>query len=669
MLKRTVCLLLSALMIVSLLSFGVSADEVMTISEDAITILKAEEGFSSKPYWDYAQWTVGYGTKCPDDMLEYYKEYGITEAEADSLFRTYLTRFEAEIHKFTARTGTVLTQNQFDALLLCTYNCGSGWSYSTDGLFYQAIVSGATGNELIYAFSRWCSAGGQILQGLLRRRLCEANMYLNGQYSNIPPQNFGYVLYDACGGTTSPTVQGYDAALTAEILSVPTWEGHTFNGWYTAKNGGTKVTVLDSTVLNTRLYAHWTDSQGNDLNQEQEPEGVQITVTGTVVNIRSGAGTEYSIVGSAKQGDSLTVTETAKGGEYTWGKIPAGWICLEYTDYYEVIAQQKPESGEGETAPTEPEETTPPETTEPTVPETEPEETVPPETTKTRMGTVKVADTLRIRSGPSTGYTVTGYLENGARVEILEQQIAGAMIWGRIDKGWISLSYVVLDKEAPEAKPEPEPEVTPEQKPEVLHTGTVKVVDFLRVRSGPGTDYSVAGYLSNGDKVSILETKDSGSMTWGKIDKGWISLDYVVLDPKETEKPAQTLTGKIDVNDFLRIRTGPGTSYAIAGFLAKDAKVTILEQKTVGSTTWGKIYKGWISMDYVILDNQKPADNKVMKTVTADCLRVRSNAGTGYTIVDYLYEGTKVEILETKLVGNTQWGRIAQGWISMDYVK
>lgn len=661
--KRTVSIVLMVAVLLSLISFCVSAEERLSVSEDAIAILKAEEGFSSKPYWDYAQWTVGYGTKCPDDMLEYYKEHGITEAEANTLFRTYLVRFEEEIHKFSARTGVTLTQNQFDALLLFTYNCGSGWSYSTDGLFYQAIVSGATGNEIIYAFSRWCSAGGQILSGLLRRRLAEANMYLNGVYAQTPPENFGYVLYDACGGKTSPTVQGYDASLTAEILSVPTRDGYTFNGWFTAKNGGNEVTLLDSSVRNARLYAHWIDAEGNEIVEESQTANVEATVTGSVVNIRSGAGTQYSVVGSALKGDKITVMETVENEKYLWGKIDAGWICLDYTDYAQVISQQqKPETNEGETEPS-----------EPTVPETVPEETVTPEISQACMGTVKVSDTLRIRSGPSTGYEVTGYLDNGARVEILEQKLAGSMVWGKIDKGWISLSYVVLDKKDPEKEPEKQPEVKPETKPNVSTssqiTGTVKVIDFLRVRSGPGTNYAIADYLSNGDKVTISETKETGSMTWGKINKGWISMDYIVLDQAETETATNSVTGCVAVSDFLRIRTGPGTSYSIAGYLEDDAKVTILEQKTVGSTRWGKIDKGWISMDYIVLDQQESTDANVTKTVTADCLRVRSNAGTGNAVVGYLYEGAKVEILQTVTVGNTEWGKIASGWISLDYVK
>ena len=90
-------------------------------------------------------------------------------------------------------------------------------------------------------------------------------MYLNGIYSQTIPETLGYVLYDACGGKTSPTVQGYDTGLTAAILSTPTRDGYTFDGWYTEKTGGTKVTCLDSTVRNYRLYAHWIDAAGNEI--------------------------------------------------------------------------------------------------------------------------------------------------------------------------------------------------------------------------------------------------------------------------------------------------------------------------------------------------------------------------------------------------------------------
>ncbi len=643
------------------------ASELMHASEDAIRILKLEEGFSSTPYWDYAQWTVGYGTKCPDDKLEEYKQNGITEEAAEQLLQEFVARFEGELLKFINKTGVQLNQNQFDALLLFSFNCGSSWIYDANGLLYQTIVSGATGSALINALSRWCNAGGEIKTFLLRRRLSEANIYLNGQYDQTPPENFGYVLYDANGGLANPNVQGFDTTETPAIIPTATYVGYTFDGWYTEKVGGTKMTNLDATVKNKRLYARWKDAEGNV--PEQNVTGVEITVTANLVNLRKGPGTSYGVIGSANTGDKLTITETKQEGTYLWGNSSKGWICLKYTNYDLVSAPAAP---------------------------------VAPQP---RMGTIKVNDALRVRSGPSTGYSVVGYLKNGDRVQILEQQTVGSMIWGKIDKGYISMDYVQLDPEKePEKTPELEPtgpettvppttqppvteppvteppvteppvvETTPTPAPETsTWTGTVNVSDYLRIRSGPSTQDKVVGYLYPKEKVTITQQTTSGSMTWGKIDRGWISMDYILLDKQQNQQQAQqTLTGTVKVSDLLRVRTGPSTSYAVAGYLKNGAKVTVTETKTVGSTTWGKISNGWISLDYVKLDNQQTQTQpqKQTKTVTADCLRVRSDAGTGYQIVGYLYSGSKVEIVETKMVGSTTWGKISKGWISMDYVK
>ena len=89
----------------------------------------------------------------------------------------------------------------------------------------------------------------------------------------------------------------------------------------------------------------------------------------------------------------------------------------------------------------------------------------------------------------------------------------------------------------------------------------------------------------------------------------------------------------------------------------------------MSGTKWGNIGDGWVCMDYVVLDQQKEESSAETKTVTADCLRVRKSPSTSAEIVGYYYEGAKVQILETKDVGGTKWGRTAKGWISMDYVK
>ena len=58
-----------------------------------------------------------------------------------------------------------------------------------------------------------------------------------------------------------------------------------------------------------------------------------------------------------------------------------------------------------------------------------------------------------------------------------------------------------------------------------------------------------------------------------------------------------------------------------------------------------------------------------MGTVTADGLNVRSNPSIdGSTVLNQLAINTRVIILEQKIVGDVTWGRIAEGWINMNYV-
>ena len=70
--------LIIALLITTFAAVPVFAASEMKVSDDLVRILKMEEGFVRYPQWDYGQYSIGYGTRCPDDMLEYYKENGIT---------------------------------------------------------------------------------------------------------------------------------------------------------------------------------------------------------------------------------------------------------------------------------------------------------------------------------------------------------------------------------------------------------------------------------------------------------------------------------------------------------------------------------------------------------------------------------------------------------------
>ena len=68
------------------------------------------------------------------------------------------------------------------------------------------------------------------------------------------------VTFDANGGTTSTTSKTVTYASTYGTLPTPTRTGYTFDGWYTAKTGGTQVTVGTQVAITSAqtLYAQWT---------------------------------------------------------------------------------------------------------------------------------------------------------------------------------------------------------------------------------------------------------------------------------------------------------------------------------------------------------------------------------------------------------------------------
>ena len=278
----------------------------------------------------------------------------MTEEEADAELRRCVVDYEVAVNKFIDKHGISFTQGQFDGVISMVYNCGASWLTKGNTLI-NALTSGATGNELIQAFTIYSMSGGVRSVGHINRRLAEANMYLNSEYQRKPPENYCYVLYNVnCDGgkLSGSNVQGYDANLTATPLITATYEGYEFLGWYTAAKGGEKVTVLDASTDGIKLYAHWVEkldesetvmpteptgpAESETPDEEPETSAVVVTVTGSSVRIRSGPGTSFSQVTSVVRGDKVSITEIKEAEGYVWGRCELGWLALKYTDYDEV---------------------------------------------------------------------------------------------------------------------------------------------------------------------------------------------------------------------------------------------------------------------------------------------------------------------------------------------
>ena len=157
--------------------------------------------------------------------------------------------------------------------------------------------------------------------------------------------------------------------------------------------------------------------------------------------------------------------------------------------------------------------------------------------------------------------------------------------------------------------------------------------------------------------------------------------------PEETV-PLQTTTSPTEeYNPFMvtvkwpsggvNVRSGPGTNYGKVGRLNAGQETLILEVQYNGSTQWGNVGSGWICMDYVDIGTHQtsPSTNtgtSVSMTVSVDItageLKIRSGPDISYSEVGRLLGGEIVAVTEVQQTGSTQWGRIAQGWICMDYV-
>jgi uncharacterized repeat protein (TIGR02543 family) len=561
--KRILSFTLATIMILGALSLSIQpafATSDMKLSDEGIAYLKRWEGFSRTPYWDYGQWTVGYGFACPKDKLEEYKENGIPNDEAEELLKNYIASFESYVNKFIKVHSLNLSQNQFDMLVCFSYNVGPLWMFRSSSPLQQAILKGCNDSTFVRELVLWSKAGDDTLKGLVERRVCDANMYLNGDYTTRKPQTIGYVYYSPNGGYVKYPVQGFVVKESPAPVEIPTYEGHTFIGWYTEQVGGKKVEALTKDLIGATLYAHWDVSEGI----EPAPiEPIKVKVIGDAVNLREGPGTNYKIIGQVNKEDILTITKKRDGSGYTWGKSEKGWICMKY-----ISSNEKP-SDDSNILPDS-------NTADPTG----------------RSGVVNVTGSLRVRKGAGMTYPTIDYLFNGTKVKILETASSDNMTWGRIGYNrWISLNYVVLDEKDTSTSLNPsDNEENNKDKTPIAETvtGTVNVDTCLTIRKTYGLSGGIVGYYHKNDKVSITELAFADSMTWGKTDKGWISMRYVNLNNK------CTITA-----DRLNIRQDAGTNNPIVGYLYQNENVIITEIKLINNIPWGKISEGWVCMTYV----------------------------------------------------------------------
>ncbi|WP_053364192.1 SH3 domain-containing protein [Bacillus sp. FJAT-27251] len=186
--------------------------------------------------------------------------------------------------------------------------------------------------------------------------------------------------------------------------------------------------------------------------------------------------------------------------------------------------------------------------------------------------------------------------------------------------------------------------------PAQASNGTVEITGTsLNVRQGPGLSYPVVGKANKGEKYIIIKQQGDWiqiSLPGGR--KGWVAEWFTKKESAAAAAPSAGASGTgIVAADSLRVRSGPGTSYASIGSLRNGQSVTVLN--TNGS--WAKIrhgsLEGWISKDYLNMNGSRqqsvPASGNDA-IASADNLNVRVSPALNARVIGKLAKGTKVKV-------------------------
>ena len=704
--KRFVCLFLALIMVVGILPATASAASERSTSDNAANLLAQFEGFEAEEYTSGGKSYIGYGTQITPGSYP----NGITESKAREIMKTYLRgTVDVALNKFTATNNVDLTQYQHDALAIFSYSYGTAW-LTGNGPLRAAVLQGKTGNEFINALAQSSpNADSQYFKGVMNRRLAEANLYLNNQYSYNAPSNYTYVIFDMNGNETvdsEDTVRAFDASTYPMITEKPSVSaGEEFLGWYQQEESwfgaytGTPITYLSSEVAGKLLVAKIseTDKETNtyytintntlqyrevfsdDLFADDDLLGWWLeSMMGNLdapyydYENQYSLKMEYFVIGTLKNGTDFTVTKETQVSGIKWlygtgtdenGDEISGWIY--YGGQYEEL---------------------------------------PTEDTAIATATIRNYSSVYIHEGATENSDHIGSpLTAGQTVKIYEikqeQTETGNKNWGKVKVngvvGWINLAYAEIDAVE-----------DGDNLGTVGTTGTIVNTDYVNIRKNAGVNSAQITQLPRGTKVLVVETKTVSGAQWGLVKwegliggytEGWVYMYYVQLngslngstssDSSNTTNEPVLYTGVVTSNINLNVRKKADVYSDKVDSLPNGTKINIYEVKTKDNMKWGRIGENrWVCLAYVSLtevsqnsgnSGSTATTTSIQATVTSNTLDVFLNYNSNSEKVGSLKKGDVVTILERNTenteTGSRIWGRISHnglaGWINLAYVE
>lgn len=140
----------------------------MRTSKRGIDLIKKYEGCKLTAYKCSAGVnTIGWGNTYYENGDKVQMGDVITQERADELLLNLLPKYEETVKKYVKR---FLGQNEFDALVSFCWNCGS-----SETLF--KLVNQDSPKAVEWWKTHYIKGGGKVLNGLVKRRAEEADLY------------------------------------------------------------------------------------------------------------------------------------------------------------------------------------------------------------------------------------------------------------------------------------------------------------------------------------------------------------------------------------------------------------------------------------------------------------------------------------------------------------
>ncbi len=375
------------------------------------------------------------------------------------------------------------------------------------------------------------------------------------------------------------------------------------------------------------------------------------------LKVRSGPGTDRDQIGSLTKGTKVYVTAFADS--WCWAKLPDGrwgWIA-EWLLQFSAEKGRALAEGAGASSSSS-------------------------NSSSSHPAAWIIPETTNVRSGPGTQYDKRGQLTRGTKIYIVGRERGWSKCRTPGGYGWVRDDLLERNADAGRKLAGSRSSPHTQSSSSVANHKAFVNDDGVRLRSGPGTNYSIKASLKKGQTVFVTEKRGE----WYRVDvqggnEGWIHSDLLKYEGASTSAPSPspgsgsssgTMKGFVN-GSAVHLRSGPSLSDSIRARVVKGQTLYITQR----SGDWYRATvhgggEGWIHTSLVKLagegDTEQTATTKAF--VAGDRVHLRAGPSTSAHIKALVVEGQTLYVTERR----GEWYRVTvhggeDGWIHSSLVK